>query len=377
MHSLLSRRTFVAALAGAAALPLHARAKGEPIRIGRSLPLSGIYGDYGRMRVAGSDLFIAQLNAGGGVDGRPVEVPTLDDVYDAARLKNNIAALDERERVLAMFGTLGPALAPNMHEFAERRLALIAATTGFSLRKVPQRYIFPMRPGFAEETAAIVQHVLTRGFTRVAVLHGDDAFGTLGRDGYAEALARAGIRPLATLVARIDGGNAAQVAAELKAADCQCVLLTMGAPTLGAVVRAYAPLGKLPAAFSVSAVNANLVIAELGERAEGIGISQVVPSPSNTKFPVVRDYLQALQAAGKGEPSIYGLEGYLEARLLVTGLQRASRGGVLTRESIARTFDTLGDVDLGGYHVSYAPGVRTGATYVDMTFIGAGGKVRS
>jgi len=326
--------------------------------------------------VEGARLFLDQINRAGGVAGQRVEIPTLDDVYDGARLNQNIAKLDD-EGVLAMFGTLGPGLAANLQEFPKRKLPLIAATSGFSLRNPPHTYIFPMRPGFAEETASIVKHVLTIGFKRIAIVRQEGPLGALGEAGYVAALDALKVKPAAVVTLKTDGSNAQAGAQALQDARCDCAVLSVAAPTFARMARHYGSLGKLPAAFSVSAINTTQLIAELGELAVGMGVCQVVPSPASHKFAVAREYNVAVKEAGAKRPTIYGLEGFLEAKLLVAGLQRAARSGPLTRAGIHKAFDTLGEVDLGGYRVSYSPGVRTGATYIDMTFIGTGGKLRS
>lgn len=377
MGHTLTRRGALSGMAGLAmaGIPAIGRAAAE-IRIGRSLPLSGPFAEYGQQRVAGADLYFESINKQGGIAGQRIALVTLDDAYDAARLKKNIATLDEREQVQAMFGTLGPGLAASLQEFPERKLPLIAATAGFSLRTPAHHYIFPMRPGFAEETAAIVRHITTVGFSRICIVRQEGPLGTLGETGYLAALKERGTKPVATVTLKTDGSDAAQGAQALLASGCDCAVLSVGAATLAKMVRAHVPLGKLPAMFSVSAVNTSQLIAELGERAVGIGVSQVVPGPTNSKYAVVREYAAAI-GGSETVPSIYGLEGFLEAKLLVTGLQRAARGGGVSRATVTRAFDTLGEVDLGGYKVSYQPGVRTGSNFVDMTFIARGGKIRS
>jgi ABC-type branched-subunit amino acid transport system substrate-binding protein len=80
------------------------------------------------------------------------------------------------------------------------------------------------------------------------------------------------------------------------------------------------------------------------------------------KYAVVRQYRKAVREAGSMAPTLYGMEGFLEAKLLVYGLQKAlvdSRE--VSREAIAAAFDRLGTADLGGYTVKYGPGDRTTA----------------
>jgi branched-chain amino acid transport system substrate-binding protein len=377
MERHITRRTALSAFAATASIgiPGMARAADSALRIGRSLPLTGPFGEYGQQRVEGARLYFDQINRAGGIAGQRLEIPTLDDMYDGAKLNQNIARLDE-EGVLAMFGSLGPGLAANLQEFPKRKLPLIAATSGFSLRNPPHTYIFPMRPGFAEETGSIVRHVATIGFRRIAIVRQEGPLGALGEAGYMGAMGNLKIKPVAVITLKTDGSNAQEAAQAFKATNCDCAVLSATAPAFARMARHYTAISKLPACFSVSAINTSQLLAELGDQAVGVGVCQVVPSPAHHKFPVAREYNAAAKEADS-QPTIYGLEGFLEAKLLVVGLQRAARSGPLSRARVLHAFDTLGEVDLGGYRVSYAPGVRTGSSYVDMTFIAAGGRLRS
>lgn len=68
---ILSRRML---LAGVAALPVAARAqtKGEPVMVGVSGPLTGQYAQYGADWQRGFDLAVEEVNASGGIGGRPL-----------------------------------------------------------------------------------------------------------------------------------------------------------------------------------------------------------------------------------------------------------------------------------------------------------------
>jgi len=64
----------------------------EPIKIGVPIPLSGVFGVYGEQMQMATELAVEELNAGGGILGRPVEViyadtesevqPTIDKVKE-------------------------------------------------------------------------------------------------------------------------------------------------------------------------------------------------------------------------------------------------------------------------------------------------------
>jgi branched-chain amino acid transport system substrate-binding protein len=83
---MINRRQFSLA-AGASALAgfpaVHAQS--EKIIIGQSAAFSGPAAQLGIHLHAGAKLFFDQLNAQGGIGGRPVEIRKLDDGYEPAR----------------------------------------------------------------------------------------------------------------------------------------------------------------------------------------------------------------------------------------------------------------------------------------------------
>ena len=61
------------------------------------------------------------------------------------------------------------------------------------------------------------------------------------------------------------------------------------------------------------------------------------------------------------------------ARLVGEALKKAGKD--LTREKLVSTLEGMQNFDLGGFKVSYGPNSRSGSRYVELTVVGAGGKV--
>jgi hypothetical protein len=79
-------------------------------------------------------------------------------------------------------------------------------------------------------------------------------------------------------------------------------------------------------------------------------VTQVVPPPGPTleadSLPGVVEYVSLLDTFyPDSRPSFVGLEGYLNARILVQGLERAGRD--ITREKFIRAIESIDQFDLG------------------------------
>lgn len=88
---------------------------GEPIRIGAVLPFSGGVELYGQQAKLGLDLAVKDINAAGGILGRPVEVIYADDKTAPKSAATAMHALIERDGVVAV---VGPITSRNLNAIA-------------------------------------------------------------------------------------------------------------------------------------------------------------------------------------------------------------------------------------------------------------------
>ena len=126
--------------------------------------------------------------------------------------------------------------------------------------------------------------------------------------------------------------------------------------------------------YAFSPVDASVLTKELGKDASGLGISQIVPLPASIQSKVAREYMEALKDLGRGTPSFYGLEAFIEAKVLVAGLRRAGKD-VSDPDTVARALEGLGEYDAGGFIVNYSRDAHRGGQFVELTVIGSRGTV--
>ena len=87
----------------------------EAIKIGAVLPFSGGVELYGRQARLGLDLAVKEINAGGGILGRPVELIYEDDKTNPVAAVEATKKLIERDGVLAL---VGPITSQNLNAMA-------------------------------------------------------------------------------------------------------------------------------------------------------------------------------------------------------------------------------------------------------------------
>jgi len=115
-HHLFDRRTVLKGAAAAGALqvasPFIIAARGEtPIRIGMVDPFTGVYAAVAQNELIGAKLAVEQINAKGGVLGRPIELLVEDSANDVGTGVQKTRKLIERDQVSFIVGDVNSGIA--------------------------------------------------------------------------------------------------------------------------------------------------------------------------------------------------------------------------------------------------------------------------
>ena len=346
----------------------------DPIVVGRSLPLSGPLKSYGEAKRDGGDAYINKINALGGVAGRPIELVTLDDGYAATTTVANLKQLSAERKPTAFLGLFGvPTVAAALPVLLDLKIPAVGLTSGTdALRKPLNRYAFPVRASYADEARKLVAHVKVTNINKISVVYTDNPFGESVKNTLVAALLDAGIT---AKTIKVDPAAAAApaVAKQVVADAPQAVFLTMLSQAAIPMLTELRKAQFFAALYTFSPVDTSVVVKQLGEKAYGLAISQVVPIPTGARLKIVAEYNEAIKTLGRGSPSFYGLEAFIEAKVLVEGLKRA--GASPSPATLVRSLETMFDYDLGGYFVSYKPDAHTGSLFVEVDVISSNGTV--
>jgi branched-chain amino acid transport system substrate-binding protein len=369
--------------AGAAALaaigaPVLAQSgnAGGRLVIGQSAALTGPASALGEQFRIGAQLVFERTNARGGINGRPIELRSLDDGYEPQRCADNTRALIDGG-AFALFGYIGtPTSLAALPLINAAKIPFIAPFTGAEALRAPfNRYAFHVRASYFDETAEIVKQVTAVGIRRIGVFYQDDSYGKAGLEGVTRALKPLGLEPAGLgTVAR----NTVDVDAAVKAILAQnpaAIVQISAYKSCAAFIRAARKAGFGGTFYNVSFVGTQALAQELGADARSVAVSQVMPYPFAATTALAGEYLAAGRAAAPGfEPNYSSIEGYVAAKTLVEGLRRT--GGNASPDALIGALDGLHEFNLGGFFVDFGPQKHAGSKYVDMTILGADGKVR-
>jgi branched-chain amino acid transport system substrate-binding protein len=120
----LSRRTLLKGAAGATALvgigmPAIVKAQADVIRIGHLTPVTGFLGPLGEFAQMGVRLAAEEINAAGGVLGRPIEL-VIEDSVNPQTASAKAERLIERDKVAMIIGEISSASALAIGQVANR-----------------------------------------------------------------------------------------------------------------------------------------------------------------------------------------------------------------------------------------------------------------
>ena len=375
MKKALLLHGIVAALALAAAQGAAAQGvTADKILLGQSVALTGPAAQLGIQMRNGLKAYFDEVNAKGGVQGRKIELITLDDGYEPARTVPNTKKLIEENKVFALIGYVGtPTSVPAVPVFTEAKVPFIGPFTGAeSLRAPFNRYIFHVRASYYDETDKIVEQVASTGGRNIAVFYQNDAYGQAGLKGVEIAMQKRNMKISALGTVERNTVQVEEAVKKIAAAKPDAVVMISAYTACAEFIRQMRKTGSAAIFYNVSFVGSKALAAALGKEGPGVAISQVVPYPWGTAVPVVKEYQQLSEKSGIKEYDFGAIEGFLVAKVFVEGLKRTGKN--LTREGFINEMEKMRDVDLGGFYVSYSPTNHAGSRFVDLTIIGRDGK---
>ena len=129
------RRTVLKATAAAGLVQITApfiiQARGEvPLRIGMVDPLTGVYAAPAQNEVTGAKLAVEQMNAKGGILGRPVELLVEDSANDVGTGVQKARKLIERDQVTFLIGDVNSGIAQAIAQVTSEKKVLHIVSGG-------------------------------------------------------------------------------------------------------------------------------------------------------------------------------------------------------------------------------------------------------
>jgi branched-chain amino acid transport system substrate-binding protein len=361
--SVLLPRALLAAAFALAVVP----AAADTLVIGQVAELSGQ--SVVAEQVAGAKLWFDSINESHGP--HTFVLKQYDDRRDEKLTLPLTHKLIDEDNAIALFGYRStPSLNALAGELDKLGIALVAPFNGSQTIRATARNAFFLRGSYRDEAMRLVAQLEAMGLRDAAVVYQDDPFGREGLAHYKEALAARGLASKMELPYDRKTLDVQPAIDALLHAQAQAVLMACTPKACADVIRkvrgAHNPM--------LFAVLSNAATDEFVKSVAPVGtnviISQVMPYPWNTAYPLVRDFNRLNAAHHNGVTLSYSsLEGFAAARLLTEAVKAA--GPKPTRAGIIEALRRMKGVDLGG--IRYSAGEQH--YFTEVTTVRSDGKI--
>lgn len=345
------------------------------ILLGSSLPLEGHASFLGTQTHRGYMCYIQHINANHGIHGRTIRIIAYDDSYDPPKCLANTQRLIVEDQVFALFSYVGtPTTLKILPLVEDARIPLLGMFTGANaLREPLNRYVMNVRASYYQETGAAIGHLVEDlGIRKIAVFYQYDAYGFDGLTGMELALKGYNLAPIARGSYMRGTLDVEEGLSRIMASEAEAVVMIGTYEPCAKLIRLAHEQGFNPVFYLVSFVGAD----ELARRLHAfkditVVMSQVVPPPEGPESPELlgsaAEYNTLLKRYyPEDKPNFVGLEGYINARVLVEGLRKAGRD--LTRKGFIEAIESIRDFPiLPSTTLSFGPDDHQGLDQVYFT----------
>ena len=335
------------ALAASPAMAQHKNAPGvtdSEIKIGQTMPYSGpasAYGAIGRSEAA----YLAMINEEGGVNGRKIDLVSLDDGYSPPKTFEQTRKLIEQENVALIFSSLGTPTGVVVRKYLnEKKVPQLFQASGATFWGDHEHFPWSMgwQPNYQTE-GAIYGHYLLKAKpdAKVAVLYqNDDA----GRDYFAGFKAGLGAEAAKRMIVAVATYETTDPTLDSQIVSLQSsgadVLFDNTTPKFAAqAIRKVHDVGWQPLHFLMSvATSVSAVMEPAGfEKGQGIITAAYLKDPNDPQWKDDKAYKDWLAFMRKYDPDgnladSFNVYGYSMAQTLVQLLKQC--GNDLSRENI-------------------------------------------
>lgn len=332
------------------------------VRVGTLLPTGGPLADTGAAMRDVLAAYFNELNTGGGLFGRRVELQFAETGATPAATAAGARRLVEEGQVFAFVGGLSAGADQELLALAQGLEVPFVGPSTLLPRSGANRYVFYLLPGVAEQARALVNfHVKRRADApaKITVIYEQTAFAAAAAAAVEEQCRTAGCGPVQKLPYEVGNrGAAGALVPSVKGADA-VFLFGAGAETL--FIKEAEAAGWRPDLYLLGALTSRDLLANVP-----VGFKEKIflafPTVPADVTEAGAAELRALSAKYKFEVrhAAAQLSALAAAKLLAEGLKRGGRD--ISRERLVTSLEGLYDYETGlSPRLTFGPNRRVGA----------------
>jgi len=325
---------------------------------------------------AGAQVLLDAVNARGGYNGRKFRLVVSDDEF---KPDNTVKMVDEMKgKAIALLPITGSANGAALVKANNLAMPLVGTIPAPDImREWPNPNVFHIRASDREQAEAILQQQITIGLSKIALLVPNNPSGEQLTKLTEAFLAKQNLKLAANAIYLLAGPKVDLEPGlkELQGKDFQSVIIFGPPPIIAAAIKAVKSAGVTAQLYAMSYADAQLIAKVAGPQlAHGVAISQVMPNINNKTLKLVKEFHEdyAKYNKTKTPPTFFNLEGYVSAKLIVEAVRRSKDA---SPAGVRRGLEMMKEYDLGGYTIDFSPTKHWGSQFVELSLIGASGRL--
>jgi branched-chain amino acid transport system substrate-binding protein len=340
------------------------------IKIGQTMPYTGPAAPFSAPGLA-ETAYMKMINDQGGINGRKINLSSVDDGHLPWRTANETRKLIEVERVAFMFGSIGTPTQLSVARYLnERKIPQLFIDTGahrWGNYRVTPYTMGGIRPSYRVGARFYTRYILTQNpNTKICILYQNDDFGRDYTAGARDVLGDKYATTVKEASYEFTDSSIDRQIVELKSTGCNALIAATVLQFAVQTIRKVHELGWKPI-FFMNNISASVpIILEPAGLESSIGLlsSTYRKDPADPEFendPAMKDWRawmsKYLPDADIRRPNL--INGYNYAAALVQVLKQA--GNDLSRENIMRQATNLRDLELP----MLLPGIKVNTSPTD------------
>ncbi|MDR6953235.1 branched-chain amino acid transport system substrate-binding protein [Ancylobacter sp. 3268] len=331
-----------------AALPLGG-AWAQDALIGVSLPMTGPKALVGRNFKQGVELAVDEINAAGGVLGKPLKVVFEDDQGD-----NTNGAINAVNKIMQVHQTpvmIGPHYSvtqmATQNVYCNGKVVSVTGATGVPVTNSGCNFVIRTRSNDNVQAKALIDYAQKelKAGEKIAVFYANDDFGKSGQARVVAQMAALGLKPVAVESHNPNDKDYSAQLAKLQKAGAELVILWAHDTDAALIVKQAKQFG-LPFQFAGAVLSEEAFLKLAGRSAEGaMSASYFVPTDPN---PAVQAFVKKYEERFKMAPDVWSAT-YYDATILAAKAINAAGSA-----DVAKIRDAFNSVKydglLAGYH---------------------------
>ena len=359
--------------AGAAApnwaQPRKSVASSHSIIVAQVVDFSPAQQDVSKDFLIGSRVAWQDINARGGIRGRPVQHLALETDGTPASLRTALSSVKDNSSCLVLSGSVGDQIASQVVALSrqgEINIAHAAPWLQNSSLEIDDK-TFPIFAARQEQIAYALKTLSVMGLKEVGAIYGT----AQDHSAYHVELERIAAGMHLRLKSFHGLWDLRLLSQKLSASTPAVLLFVGGTPELAEFTKGLEKQARQRYIVALADVNLQTLLQMGAARHTPVIATQPVPLVKSN-LPIVRNYRETLSRLFDEPPTPLGMAGFIAARFTYEVLNEAEVP--LTRQSALAAFQRRASLDIGGFRVSFNAQRRSGS-YVTQSMMTVDGRV--